>query len=80
MLTLLLLALMHAPLIKGSIPACMTETREEADLVARQVTSVQDANWCVFLVSNCGEKHALLLIYKEDKAEQSYVLSKSCRK
>lgn len=70
-------ALLGKPLAPISYTACLTKDPRNADLIAREVTTVQEARWCFTIVDNC--KAALVVVYKHPRAEQSYVVSASCK-
>ena len=80
MISILLLALTIGgkPLAPISYPACLTDKPDEADFMAREVSNVQDARWCVTWARDC--KDAVLLIYRHAGAKETYVVSETCKK
>jgi len=75
--TLLLFLVLARPMAPISYSACLTSNRAEADLVARQVSSIEDAGWCLHLVKVCDK--ADLAVYRNQAAHESFVISESCR-
>lgn len=78
-MTSLLVTIMLAgtPLAPISYPACFVEKSDDADFAAREVQTVKEARWCVVEVKAC--KRALMRIYRDVGAKETYVLSRSCR-
>lgn len=71
------LTLVGRPLAPISYPACLTDDPHDADLVAKEVITPKEANWCVVLVPDC--KDALIVINRQNGAEQTYVVSATCQ-
>lgn len=65
-----------SPLARISYKACLVSTAEEADMMAREVTSVAEARWCVVLSRECKDA---IMIYRNHAAEETYVVSANCR-
>ena len=64
------------PLAEISYPACLTQDPTDADLIAREVQTVAESKWCVTIVSDC--KNALIVVYRQPGASESYVVSEAC--
>ena len=76
-LTALLFVVAGTPLGPVSFPFCLVDREEDADVVAREVQTLKEADWCVVIAPSCRDAFSL---YRDQTAKVTYVVNGPCRR